>query len=50
MELFYMLLYVVAGVFIGLAAGGIRSGRLHFGWLGLFVLVCVEFLKSFQKI
>ncbi len=45
----YLFLYLLAGIFFGLAAGNVKS-RFNFLALGLLCWVVVEVIQTFQKI
>lgn len=49
MTTLYLLLYLLAGVFFGLAAGRVNA-RLDFLALGLLVWVLVSLLQTFDKL
>jgi hypothetical protein len=49
MTLLYMLLYLLAGVFFGLAAGR-KSHRVDWLALGLLLFAVVNFLKTAQNV
>lgn len=49
MTTLYLLLYLLAGVFFGLAAGRV-SARLDFVALGLLAWVLVPLIQTFDKL
>ena len=50
MEPMFLLLYLLAGVCFGLAAGSVTRGRVNFVGLGLLFWVVVEVVQSAMKL
>lgn len=49
MTVLFLLLYLLAGVFFGLAAGRV-AGKLDFVALGLLCWVLVPFIQTLQRV
>ena len=50
MTALFLLLYILAGVFFGLAAGRVAARRVDFLALGLLAWVVVEVLQTLTKL
>lgn len=50
MQTLYMILFLLAGVSFGLAAGGIVVRRVNFIALGLLLWVAVPFIQAVQRV
>lgn len=50
MQELYFVLYLLAGVCFGLAAGGVFHKRVNFLAFGLLFWVVVEVIQTFQKL